>query len=66
MPSTVIARTTAVREIKTTFASSQNSSLERFILYSLKTGTKAEFVAPSPTKSLNKFGILKAITNACA
>ena len=35
-----------------------------FVVYSVKTGIKAEFKAPSATIPLKKFGIIKAIRKA--
>ncbi len=66
IPRRVMTETTTSNKFKTTFANSQNSSLVCLTVYSLNTGTKAELVAPSPTKSRNKLGILKAMTKAWA
>jgi len=53
-------------KVKTTLTNRQKDS--RFLLcrYSARTGTTAAFVAPSPTKSLNKFGIFNATKKASA
>ena len=52
--------------LSNTLASCQNSSFEWLVLYSVSTGTKAEFAAPSPTRSRSILGMVKAITNAWA
>ena len=58
-PRRVIRERITKSKFSTTFASSQNSSFERLCWYSLKTGTKAALVAPSPIKSRKKIGDAK-------
>ena len=60
MPKMVMTLNTIKAIVRITLTNRQKSSFFLFCKYSEKTGTTAALVAPSPTKSLNKLGILKA------
>src|SRR3989338_4103160 len=66
MPKMVIALKTIMDQTKRVLANSQKVFMSSFSLYSDKTGTTAAFMAPSPTKSRNKLGILEATKKASA
>src|SRR3989338_5877306 len=63
-PRIVSAAKMTKRIFTTQLAKCQNSSLDFLAAYSLKTGTKAAFTAPSATISRKRLGILKATTKA--
>src|SRR3989338_944066 len=66
IPNKVRTESDASDILNNTLAARKNSESMPFALYSLNTGTIAEFIAPSPTRSLNEFGILNATKKACA
>src|SRR3989338_3077333 len=66
IPRMVITLKTINAQANSALANPQKALLSSFSLYSDKTGTTAAFMAPSPTRSRNKLGILEATKKASA
>src|SRR3989344_6918132 len=66
IPKTVMRLKTISDKTRKTLTKFHNSALSFLASYCEKTGTNAELVAPSPTRSRNRLGMRKATKKAYA
>ncbi len=66
MPRPVVTAINRARSQKKTFPKAQSSVRSRFCLSSVKVGTKAGVMAPSPVSRRKRLGMVKAMVKASA